>query len=171
MPTSARGTRSCAPPRRGGFTLIELLVVLAIMGVLAGAATLLALPGDDGRARAEARRLAALLESAMRESRATGHAIAWSAERDRYAFWRRGEDADWVPYPPHSPYRPRALAERIALAAVRVDGRELARGERVVFAPQGLRRPVSATVASADAWFTIEGDLIGRVTLERVHAR
>ena len=159
------------PARRAGFTLIELLVVLAIIGVIAAAVTVIALPGDAGRARAEARRLAALLESAMRESRASGHAIAWSAERDRYAFWQRGEDGDWVTYPPQSVYRPRALAERIALAAVRVDGRELARGERVVFAPQGLRRRVSATVAGADAWFSIEGDLIGRVTLERVHAR
>jgi hypothetical protein len=107
----------------------------------------------------------------MRESRASGHAIAWSAERDRYAFWQRGEDGDWVTYSPQSVYRPRALAERVELAAVRVDGRELGRGERVVFASQGLRRQLSATVAGADASFSIEGDVIGRVTLERVHAR
>ncbi len=157
--------------RRAGFTLIELLVVLAIIGVVAAAVTLLALPGDAGRARAEARRLAALLESAMRESRASGHAIAWSAERDRYAFWQRGDDGDWVTYSPQSVYRPRALAERVELAAVRVDGRELGRGERIVFASQGLRRQLSATVAGADASFSIEGDVIGRVTLERVHAR
>ncbi len=156
--------------RRAGFTLIELLVVLAIIGVVAAAVTVIALP-DAGRARTEARRLAALLESAMRESRASGHAIAWSAERDRYAFWQRGDDGDWVTYPPQSVYRPRSLAGRTELAAVRVDGHELARGERVVFAPHGLRRQVSATVAGADAWFSIEGDVIGRVTLERVHAR
>jgi len=157
--------------RRAGFTLIELLVVLAIVGVLATAVTVMALPGESGRTQAEARRLAALLESAMRESRAGGHAIAWSAERDRYIFWQRGEDGDWVTYPPQSVYRPRALGERIELAAVRVDGRELERGERVVFAPQGLRRQVSATLAGADVWFSIEGDVIGRVTLERIHAR
>ena len=163
MRTSARGIYS-------GFTLIELLVVLGIMAVVAAAVTVVALPGDQGRARAEARRLAALLESAMREARASGQAIAWSADREHYSFWQRGEDGDWVTYPPQSVYRPRALAEPIALAAVLVDGRELARGERVVFAPQGLRRRVSATVAGTDAWFSIEGDLIGRVTLERVHA-
>ena len=156
---------------RAGFTLIELLVVLAIIGVVAAAVTLVALPGDAGSARAEARRLAALLESAMRESRAGGHVIAWSAERDRYAFWQRGEDGDWVTYSPQSVYRPRALAERVELAAVRVDGRELGRGERIVFASQGLRRQLSATVAGADASFSIEGDVIGRVTLERIHAR
>jgi len=168
MRTSARGT--CREPPRG-FTLIELLVVLAIIGVMAAVVTVVALPGDDARARAEARRLAALLESAMRESRASGHAIAWSAERDRYAFWQRDEDGDWVTYPPQSVYRPRALAERIRVAAVRVDGRELARGERVVFAPQGLRRRVSVTVAGTETGFSIEGDVIGRVTLERLHAR
>ncbi len=157
--------------RRAGFTLIEMLVVLAIIGVMAAAVTVVALPGDAGQARAEARGLAARLESALREARARGHAIAWSADRDRYAFWQRGEDGDWVTYPPHSVYRPRALAERIELAAVRVDNRELARGERVVFAPQGLRRRVSATVASADSWYSIQGDVIGRVTLERIHAR
>jgi general secretion pathway protein H len=157
--------------RRAGFTLIELLVVLAIIGVVAAAVALSALPGEAALAREEARRLAALLEAAMQESRASGRAIAWSAERDRYVFWQRGEDGDWVPYPAQSVYRPRSLAERTELGAVRVDGRELARGERVIFAPHGLRRALSATVAGADARFSIEGDVIGRVTLERVHAR
>lgn len=171
MPTSARGTCSCAAFRRGGFTLIELLVVLAIIGVVATAVTVVAPPGEAARTRAEARRLAALLESAMRESRASGHAIAWSAERGGYAFWQRGEDGDWVTYAPQSVYRPRALAERIELAALRVDGRALARGERVLFPPRGLRPRVSATMAGADTWFSIEGDVLGRVTLERIHAR
>ena len=157
--------------RRAGFTLIEMLVVLAIIGVVAAAVTLSALPGEAALAREEARRLAALLETAMQESRASGRAIAWSAERHRYLFWQRGEDGDWVPYPAHSVYRPRSLGERTELGAVRVDGRELAHGERVIFAPQGLRRALSATVAGADARFSIEGDVIGRVTLERVHPR
>jgi type II secretion system protein H len=164
MRTSARGICS-------GFTLIELLVVLAIIGVMAAVVTVSALPGDGARARDEARRLAGLLESAMRESRASGHAIAWSAERDRYAFWQRAEDGDWVTYPPQSLYGPRALAEHLELAAVRVDGRELARGERVVFTPHGLRRRVSAIVKGSDASFSVDGDVIGRVTSERLHAR
>jgi type II secretion system protein H len=163
--------RTSAPGICSGFTLIELLVVLAIIGVVSAAVTVAALPGDAGRARTEARRLAALLEKAMRESRASGQAIAWSAERDRYAFWQRGEDGDWMAYPAHSVYRPRALAGGIELATLHADGRELARGERIVFVPQGLRRRISATVAGTDAWFSIQGDVIGRVTLERVHAR
>lgn len=156
--------------RRAGFTLIEVLVVLAIMAVVAAAVVVLALPGDAEAARAEARRLAALLESAMGEARASGSSIAWSAERQGYAFWQRGEDGDWAPYPRTSPYRSRALAGRTELARVRVDGRDLAPGERVVFSPHGLRSALSVTVAGAGEQFTIYGDVIGRVSLARVYA-
>ena len=130
--------------RRAGFTLIEVLVVLAIMAVVAAAVVVMALPGDAEAARAEAQRLAALLESAMREARASGSSIAWSAERQGYAFWQRGEDGDWVPYPRTSPYRSRVFAGRTELARVRVDGRDLAPGERVVFSPHGLRNELAA---------------------------
>jgi general secretion pathway protein H len=158
------------PRRDQGFTLIEILVVLAIIAVVAASLAVVAIPGEAEAAREEARRLAALLESAMRESRASGRSIAWSAERQRYAFWQRGEDGDWVVYPRTSPYRSRALREGTEVAGVRVGGRELAPGERVVFAPHGLRSELRATVAAASARYTIEGDIIGRVTLARIHA-
>jgi general secretion pathway protein H len=155
---------------RSGFTLIELLVVLVIIAVVSAAVATVAFPGEASAARDEARRLGALLESAMREARASGHSIAWSAEPHRYAFWQRGEDGDWVLYPPGSPYRSRALPERTELTNVRVDGRFLAPGERVVFAPYGLRSELRATVAGGGAQFTIEGDVIGRVSLARIYA-
>ena len=154
--------------QKAGFTLIELLVVLAILAISATAVALVATPGEAAAAREDARRLAALLESAMHESRASGHAIAWSAERHRYAFWYRGEDGDWALYPQQSVYRTRTL--RGELTAVRVDGRDLAPGERVVFAPYGLGSALQAIVASAGAQYSIEGNPIGRVTLARIHA-
>jgi general secretion pathway protein H len=157
--------------RSAGFTLIEVLVVLAILAITAAAVTLLTPPGEAALARDEARRLAALLETAMREARASGRPIAWSAERERYVFWQRGEDGDWIPYPPHSVYRPRALAERIELAGVQVDGREVAAGERVVFVPHGLRGALGVTVSGAGTRYSIQGDVIGRVAFDRVHAR
>ncbi|HEY7237544.1 MAG TPA: GspH/FimT family pseudopilin [Burkholderiales bacterium] len=152
-----------------GFTLIEVLVVLAIMAVVATVAVV-AIPGDAAAARDEARRLAALLESAMREARASGSSIAWSAERQGYAFWQRDEDGDWVPYPRSSLYRSRALAGSTELIQVLVDGRNLAPGERVVFAPYGLRSELFATLAGAGDQYTIQGDVIGRVSFARVHA-
>ena len=156
--------------RRAGFTLIEVLVVLAIMAVVAATVVVMALPGDAEAARTDARRLAALLEAAMREARASGSSIAWSAERQGYAFWQRGEDGDWVLYPRTSLYRSRALAGRTEVARVRVDGRDLAPGERVVFSPHGLRSELAVTLAGAGEQFTIYGDVIGRVSLARVYA-
>ena len=155
--------------RRAGFTLIEVLVVLAIMAVVAATVVVMALPGDAEAARTDARRLAALLESAMREARANGSSIAWSAEREGYAFWQRGEDGDWVLYPRTSPYRSRAFAGSTELARIRVDGRDLAPGERVVFSPHGLRSELAVTVAGAGEQFTIYGDVIGRVSLARFY--
>jgi len=156
--------------RRAGFTLIEVLVVLAIMAVVAATVVVVARPGDAEEARTEARRLAALLESAMREARASGGSIAWSAARQGYAFWQRGEDGDWVQYPRASLYRSRAFAGRTELARVRVDGRDLAPGERVVFSPHGLRSELAVTVAGAGEQLTIYGDVLGRVSLARVYA-
>jgi general secretion pathway protein H len=156
--------------QKAGFTLIELLVVLAIFAVVAAAVAISAVPGDADAAREDARRLAALLEAAMRDSRASGRGIAWSAERQGYAFWYRGEDGDWTLYPRYSLYRPRALAGRTELTAVLVDGRSLAPGERVVFAPHGLRSELRATVAGPGALFFIEGNVLGRVSLARVYA-
>jgi general secretion pathway protein H len=84
MPTSAAGSKPCcrrvdsARPT-GGFTLLELLVVIAIIA-LATAGVGLALR-DSGQAALdrEAERLAALLESARAQSRASGIAVRWRA--------------------------------------------------------------------------------------------
>ena len=62
---------------RRGFTLIELLVVMAI-AVIAGALIVVALPDrTQGLLDEEAERLAALLESARTEARASGTAVRW----------------------------------------------------------------------------------------------
>ena len=86
MPTSAAGSRpgtpssprgAPAPARRGGFTLLELLVVIAIIA-MATAGVGLALR-DSGQASLEREgdRLAALLESARAQSRASGAVVRW----------------------------------------------------------------------------------------------
>ena len=71
-------------------------------------------------------------------------------------------------------------ADRLCLARIkgwqavirkREDGApEFAPGERVVFSPQGLRSELYLTVAGAGEQFTIQGDVIGRVSFARLHA-
>lgn len=75
-PGSSRSARRI-PLRVRGFTLIELLVVMAIIAI-ASALVSVALPDrTQDRLNEEAERLAALLESARSEARASGISVRW----------------------------------------------------------------------------------------------
>ena len=57
--------------RQRGFTLIELLVVVALIAIASGVASLSLRDGTASRLEHEGQRLAALLESARAEARAS----------------------------------------------------------------------------------------------------
>lgn len=158
-------------PRQSGFTLIEILVVVAVIATASAILVLAASPSDATRARGEARRLATLLELALAEARAGGRSIAWAPLPEGYAFFRRAEDGDWEEFAGDSAYRRRALPEGVTLRDVSLESRPLREGERVVMTPYGLAGTIVATVAAANAGFTLRGGPLGRVTVAPAEAR
>ena len=95
MPTSAAGNKATpsprpalrpppgrAAPRRGaaGFTLIELLVVVALIAMASAAAVLSLREGPGAALERDAQRLAAVLESARAQARASDAVVVWHVQ-------------------------------------------------------------------------------------------
>ncbi len=74
MSDDARATRSAM---QRGFTLIELMVVVALVAIASGLATLALRDPAQTNLEREGARLAALLESARADARASGIAVRW----------------------------------------------------------------------------------------------
>jgi general secretion pathway protein H len=90
-----------------GFTLMELMVVVAIIAI-ASAGVMFAIPDASATAlERDAQRLAALLDSARAQSRASGLAITWKPTEQGFVFEgmakikneKTGEMEDLVKYP------------------------------------------------------------------------
>jgi general secretion pathway protein H len=78
VPAARAVTRTSAPgskPR--GFTLIELLVVVALIAITSATISLALRDPTELQLQREAQRLAALLEAARAESRASGLTVHW----------------------------------------------------------------------------------------------
>lgn len=163
--------RGTGRPQHAGFTLIEILVAMAVIAVMSAMLVFAASPSDGTRARTEARRLAALLEHALAEARASGQSIAWSPASGGYAFFRKGEDGEWVAFSDDSMYRRRSLPDGVLLRDVAVESHPIRDGERIVLSPYGLAGAIAATVSAGDTAFTLRGGPGGRVSLVPDNAR
>lgn len=167
MESLTRCTTWSTRARARGFTLIEILIALAIAAVLSATLVIVAIPNEAKRAQEEARRLAALLELAAAEARATGQILAWSPEPGGYAFWQRADDGEWRRFPESSIYHQRSFGGEIALRSVLVNARELPPGGRIAFSPYGSQPLIEATIVGGGARIILRGGILGRISLQR----
>ncbi len=150
-----------------GYTLIEVMVVVVIIAALSSMLVIVAMPGDAALADKEARRLAALLELASAEARASGQSIAWSSEGDGYSFWQRADDGEWIRFQETSIYRQRTFDQQTELRDVLLDARVLPRGQRITISPYGTRGLIEATIARGNSQIILRGSVLGRISLLR----
>jgi general secretion pathway protein H len=82
MPTLAAGNKSAAR----GFTLLELLVVIALIAIATAGASLAMRDSADSALDRDAQRLAALLETARAQARASELTVVWRAQPAGFVF-------------------------------------------------------------------------------------
>lgn len=75
-----------SPRLARGFTLLELMVVVAIIALASAGVALALRDPSQALLEREAVRLAALLESARAQSRASGAVVTWQAQQDGFRF-------------------------------------------------------------------------------------
>jgi general secretion pathway protein H len=137
MPISAPGSRAsprlrAAGARTPGFTLIELMIVVVLVALAASVVSLALRDPAETRLAQEGERLAALLESARAEARASGLTVRWvpGAASDGADFRFVGLPAS-VPLP-NKWLDPRVSAEVIGARTVALGPEALIGAQRIV---------------------------------------
>lgn len=167
-----------APHGAAGFTLLEILVVVVIIGVVATFAVLsIGSRTLDDRLDVEARRLQELIALAAEEAVLQGTEIGFLQTAEGYAFMVL-KDGAWSIPDDAGPLRGRVLVEPFYLQ-LRVEGRPVTPAEpdgedaklepQVLLLSSGEATAFTLEVRAREfgPWFTIEGDALGRMKLER----
>ena len=153
-----------SPLRRGGgFTLVEILVVLLIAGLVIGLVAAIVQPNERALLRAEAERLARLLDLAVAESGLTGKAIGWTAEGAGYRFWRFREDTGWAEIRDSDLLRARTLPQGMTISGLSVESGRPQAVVRLEFRPYGPPPPFVIEMSLGAQRYGVAGSAMGEV--------
>ncbi len=149
-------------PRSAGFTLIELMIVIALIALASSLVTLALRDPSETQLEHEAARLAALLESARAEARASGLAVRWlprNAAADRSAKGN-GDDASdfmFVGLPVSAGLPQRWLTPGVTALVIGAPA--------VVLGPEPLIGPQRIALSLEDRRLTLATDGLGPFTV------
>lgn len=149
--------------RAGGFTLVEILVVVAIIGIVLAVASVNLLPDDRRTLETEAERVALLFELARDAAISGGEELAWQADGRRYAFYRRGEEKQWVDVAGDEMLRSRDWPSGLKLEVMKINHVAVASDARLIFAPSGVTPPFELVLSLGQARVGVRGNALGRV--------
>ncbi|MHB9101487.1 MAG: GspH/FimT family pseudopilin [Sulfuricella sp.] len=149
--------------RAGGFTLVEILVVVAIIGIVLAIASVNLLPDDRRTLETEAERVALLFDLARDSAISGGEELAWQADGQRYAFYRRGEDKQWVAETGDEMLRSRDWPTGLKLEAMKINHVAATAEDRLIFAPSGVALPFELVLRLGQKRAVVRGSALGRV--------
>ncbi|MFZ6744224.1 type II secretion system minor pseudopilin GspH [Undibacterium sp. JH2W] len=146
-----------------GFTLLELLVVLVIFGLILGAVSINAMPGEQQRLENDARRISLLLQLARDEAIVRNLPVAFEVDQHGYRFLVR-EERIW------SPVKDEMLRERsFQIAPVELSLQPQVADTsniRIIFGREPVDKPFVLTIKSADKHVSVRADGIGHFSVE-----
>lgn len=153
--------------REGGFTLVEILVVVAIIGIVLAIASVNLLPDDRRTLETEAERVALLFDLARDSAISGGEELAWQADGQHYAFYRRDEDKQWVAETGDEMLRPRDWPAGLKLEAMKINHVAATPEARLIFAPSGVALPFELVLSLGQERAGVRGSALGRVEVVR----